>query len=312
MADKIAHNCGITLLRLMKPLEYYADKYGSWTWGLQKLFLTTTKQINRGQDASGIGGLKLNTDQGERYLFRYRSTQANALMDIFSRIMKNISSIGKNNKEQSQDINWCKKNINSACEIYISHLAYRHTSTAMTIEQTEPTLFASDYKVKNTMVAGNYGIVNIEELVQFLSGKGFHLKSTDALHIVNKVFSYYIDYEYNEQLKRFRLESLNENEIADSISNNFNVEKVLLNVQNKIEGGYILTGFFGNGDSFVMRDPQGIRTAYYAHSDDFFVSASERSAIQSAFNLPYDDIFEIDPGSILIIDKNGNVKRSKP
>ena len=307
MSDVIKHECGIALLRLRKPLTYYADKYGSSLYGLNKLYLLMEKQHNRGQDGAGVANIKLDTEPGSRYISRYRSNGSNAIKEVFERINSKLAEAKNNNPTKFQQPEWLKKNVAFTGELLLGHLRYG-TFGKNSIENCHPFLRQNNWKTKNLVVAGNFNLTNVDELFDQLVDLGQHPKEkTDTVTVMERI-GHFLDVENERLFKQFKSEGLDNREISDQIANNLDVQKILIEASKKWDGGYAMAGLFGHGDAFVLRDPSGIRPAYYYVDDEVAVVASERPVIQTAFNVSFEDVKEIQPGHALIIRKNAEVK----
>ncbi|MCT4616313.1 MAG: amidophosphoribosyltransferase [Marinifilaceae bacterium] len=306
MSDKLKHECGIAMIRLLKPLEYYKEKYGSWNYGLQKLYLLMEKQHNRGQEGAGVVGLKLDQTPGMKYLNRERSCGDQPIKEVFDNINKQISSSLEKGKEQTKDIDWVKKNVPFACEMYLGHLRYG-TFGRNSIEYVHPVMRENNWKSRNLVMAGNFNLTNVDELFKILIDLGQHPKDyTDTVTVLEKV-GHYLDEENQLLFRQYKNDGYSNKEISPLIEKNIDIKKVISNASKAWDGGYTIGGMFGHGDAFVMRDPWGIRPAFYYHDDEIAIVASERAVIQTAMNLQVEDIKEITPGNALIIRKNGEI-----
>jgi amidophosphoribosyltransferase len=287
MSDQIKHECGVAFIRLRKPLSYYQQKYGTAMYGLNKLYLLMEKQHNRGQDGAGVATIKLDVEPGNRYISRHRSMASNAVADIFEYIQKKFAEVEKLHPEKMKDADWLKENISFTGEVLLGHLRYG-THGKNSIESCHPFLRQNNWMTRNLVIAGNFNMTNVDELLQQLYALGQHPK-------VQGLF---------DQIKR---EGNDDNiEITKMIGDSLNVAKILKKSAKNWDGGYTIAGILGHGDAFVMRDPSGIRPAFYYYDDEVVVATSERPAIQTAFNIPLDKIQEIKPGHALIIKKDGS------
>lgn len=310
MSDPIKHECGIVLLRLLKPLEYYVSHYGSAFYGLNKLYLLMEKQHNRGQDGAGIGCIKFGMAPGARYMNRIRSNNPNPIKELFDTIYHNIHQATAKHPERLHDTQWLKDNVDFTGELFLGHLRYG-TFGRNGIAYCHPFLRENNWMSKNLMIAGNFNLTNVDELFDSLVNLGQHPNETsDTVTILEKV-GHFLD-EANEELYlRFKKEGYNKKEVSPLIASHLDLTKVLSNACKYWDGGYVIAGVLGHGDSFVMRDPNGIRPAYYYHDDDVLVVTSERPVIQTAFDVPPGSIKEIDPGNALIVKRNGQVSESQ-
>jgi len=307
MSDQIKHECGVAFIRLLKPLSYYQQKYGTALYGLNKLYLLMEKQHNRGQDGAGVATIKLDIEPGKRYISRHRSMASNAVSDIFEYIQKKFADVQKNTPERMNDAQWLKDNVSFAGEVLLGHLRYG-THGKNSIENCHPFLRQNNWMTRNLVIAGNFNMTNVDELLQQLYDLGQHPKEkADTVTVLEKI-GHFIDTENQGLFDQYKREGLDDNiEISKLIANDMDVAKILRKSAKNWDGGYTIAGILGHGDAFVMRDPVGIRPAFYYYNDEIVVAASERPAIQTAFNIPIDDIREIRPGHALIVKKNGKI-----
>jgi amidophosphoribosyltransferase len=306
MSDAIKHECGIALIRLKKPLQYYVDKYGTAFYGLNKLHLLMEKQHNRGQDGAGVANIKLDMEPGERYISRYRSIDPKPIQDIFDHINKRFYEIGEENPHLLKDVNYLKKNAGFTGELFLGHLRYG-TFGRNSIESCHPFLRQNNWITRNLVVAGNFNLTNVDELFEVLLEIGQHPKEkSDTVTVLEKI-GHFLDVENDEMVSKYQSLGYNSHQIYDKIAENINIEQILKRASEVWDGGYAMAGLFGHGDAFVLRDPNGIRPAFYYEDEEVCVVASERPVIQTAFNLRYDEIKELTPGHALIIKKNGAV-----
>jgi len=306
MSESIKHECGIALLRLLKPLSYYHEKYGTALYGLSKLYLLMEKQRNRGQDGAGVVNLKLDVEPGTKYISRYRSTSHNALDEIFGKINSRFVELEKNKPEKLSDTDWLKKNIAFTGELFLGHLRYS-TYGQNSIEYIHPFLRQNNWMTRNLVIAGNFNLTNTEELFSQLVDLGQHPKEkADTVTVMEKI-GHFLDEENQLLFKQFHKLGHTNKEITSLIIQNLDVPKILKDASKKFDGGYAMAGLIGHGDAFVLRDPNGIRPAFYYHDDEIVVVTSERPAIQTTFNVPLEKIKEIKPGHALVIKKNGNI-----
>ncbi len=307
MSDQIKHECGVAFIRLLKPLSYYQKKYGTALYGLNKLYLLMEKQHNRGQDGAGVATIKLDIEPGKRYISRHRSMASNAVADIFEYIQKKFADIQKETPERMADADWLKENVSFTGEVLLGHLRYG-THGKNSIESCHPFLRQNNWMTRNLVIAGNFNMTNVDELLQQLYDLGQHPKEkADTVTVLEKM-GHFIDTENQGLFDQYKREGLDDNiEISKLIANDMDVAKILRKSARNWDGGYTIAGMLGHGDAFVMRDPVGIRPAYYFYNDEIVVAASERPAIQTAFNIPIEDIKEIKPGHALIVKKNGKI-----
>ena len=307
MSDAIQHECGIALLRLRKPLDFYLDKYGSALYGLDKMILMMEKQHNRGQDGAGLAGVKLNMPPGQRYISRYRSIENNPMQDIYNRIQHRIEGLLDGQMEKIKDVDWVKNNLAFACETFLGHLRYG-TFGSNSIESCHPFLRQSNWMSRNLILAGNFNMTNTSELIEELVSLGQHPKEqADTVTVMEKI-GHFLDQE-NDRLKSEAEKNIELNNIERSQFqiDNIDLPRVMKKAAKAWDGGYAMGGMLGQGDSFLMRDPNGIRPAYYYFDDEIAVVASERPVIQTAFNLKFDDVKEVPPGHMIWIKRNGAV-----
>jgi amidophosphoribosyltransferase len=307
MSDQIKHECGVAFIRLLKPLSYYQQKYGTALYGLNKLYLLMEKQHNRGQDGAGVATIKLDIEPGKRYISRHRSMASNAVADIFEYIQKKFADIQKETPEKMNDAEWLKANVSFVGEVLLGHLRYG-THGKNSIENCHPFLRQNNWMTRNLVIAGNFNMTNVDELLQQLYDLGQHPKEkADTVTVLEKM-GHFIDTENQGLFDQYKREGLDDNiEISKLIANDMDVAKILRKSAKNWDGGYTIAGILGHGDAFVMRDPVGIRPAFYYYNDEIVVAASERPAIQTAFNVPIEDIREIKPGHALIVKKNGKI-----
>jgi len=306
MSDAIKHECGIAMVRLLKPLQYYIDKYGTATYGLDKMYLLMEKQHNRGQDGAGIANIKFDVAPGERYISRYRSNDSQPIKDIFGKINNKFQQVYDYKPALLKDADWLKSNVAFTGELSLGHLRYG-TFGGNSIEHCHPFLRQNNWMTKNLVVAGNFNLTNVDELFKILVEIGQHPKQkSDTVTVMEKI-GHYLD-EGNQALyDKFKADGHSRQEISKLIAENLDLQKILQNSAVDWDGGYAMAGLLGHGDAFVLRDPSGIRPAFYYQDDEVVVVTSERPVIQTAFNVPIDTIKEITPGHALIIRKNGEV-----
>ena len=307
MSDPIKHECGIALLRLKKPLEYYLDKYGSALWGLNKMHLLMEKQHNRGQDGAGIANIKLDMQPGERYISRSRSVKKNPTQDIFDQINAKFKAIYDENPEHLNDIKFLKENVGFTGEVFLGHLRYG-TYGRNSIESCHPFLRQSNWMTRNLVVAGNFNLTNVDELFGTLVELGQHPKEkSDTVTVMEKI-GHFLDVENDELYAHYKALGYAKTEIYERIQHEIKIDKILKKASERWDGGYAMAGLLGHGSAFVLRDPNGIRPAFWYEDDEICVVASERPVIQTVFNLKEEQIQELQPGHALIIEKKGEVK----
>ncbi len=306
MSDAIKHECGIALIRLKQPLQYYVDKYGTAFYGINKLHLLMEKQHNRGQDGAGVANIKLDMEPGERYISRYRSIDPKPIQDIFDHINQRFYQIGEEDPAKLKDVAYLKKHAGFTGELFLGHLRYG-TFGRNSIESCHPFLRQNNWITRNLVVAGNFNLTNVDELFDVLLEIGQHPKEkSDTVTVLEKI-GHYLDVENEEWYTQLQNSGLSNQEIYAKIAENLNIEQILKRSSEDWDGGYAMCGLFGHGDAFVLRDPHGIRPAFWYEDEEVCVVASERPVIQTAFNLQMEQVQELTPGHALIIKKNGSV-----
>ena len=305
MSDIIKHECGIAMLRLLKPLEYYQKKYGTCFYGLNKMYLLMEKQHNRGQDGVGLANIKLDVEAGKRYISRKRSVSANPIQDVFKQASRRFIELENKNPEKLKDPNWMKDNLPFTGELFLGHLRYG-TFGENTIEQCHPFLRQSNWRTRSLVLAGNFNMTNVDELFEQLVDIGQYPKQkTDTVTILEKI-GHFLD-EANDEIYYKHKQNFTKKEITKVIEEELNIQEILIQSAKHWDGGYVMCGLLGHGDSFALRDPNAIRPAYYYKNEELVVVASERPVIQTAFNCKSKDIYEIKRGHALIIKKDGTV-----
>ena len=305
MSDALKHECGVAMLRLLKPLEFYKEKYGTSFYALKKMYLLMEKQRNRGQDGAGMANVKLDTPAGKRYISRKRSTTTNPIQDLFAQINQRFINLEESDPSKLEDTNWLKHNMPFTGELFLGHLRYG-TYGGNSIEQCHPFLRQNNWKTRNLALAGNFNMTNVDELFGHLTDLGQHPKEkSDTITIIEKI-GHFLDEENVSIYQKYRGD-FSKIEISKKIEEEINIQKILSNASKHWDGGYVMCGLLGHGDAFALRDPSGIRPAYYYCDDEIVVVASERPVIQTAFNINEKEIKEIDRGNALIIKKNGRV-----
>jgi len=306
MSDALKHECGIALIRLLKPLEYYKEKYGTAFYGINKMYLMMEKQHNRGQDGAGFASIKLNTKPGERYISRIRSIEQQPIQDIFAQINERINKEITEHPEYTNDIDLQKKHIPYIGEVLLGHVRYG-TFGKNSVESVHPFLRQNNWMHRNLIMAGNFNMTNVKELFSNLIELGQHPKEyTDTITIMEKI-GHFLDDAVSKIYKKLKKEGYNKKEASPLIAERLNVAKILRRAAKNWDGGYAMAGLIGHGDSFVLRDPAGIRPTYYYKDDEIVVVASERPVIQTVFNVSFDDVKELEPGHAIITKKSGDV-----
>ena len=306
MSDALKHECGIAHIRLLKPLEFYKEKYGTAFYGVNKMYLLMEKQHNRGQDGAGFASIKLDTKPGERYISRVRSIAQQPIQDIFAQINGRINKELTEHPEYQDDVALQKKNIPYIGEVLLGHVRYG-TFGKNSVESVHPFLRQNNWMHRNLILAGNFNMTNVKELFKNLLDLGQHPKEyTDTITIMEKI-GHFLDDAVAKIYKKLKKEGYNKNECSPLIADRLNVAKILRKAAKNWDGGYAMAGLLGHGDSFVLRDPAGIRPTYYYQDDEVVVVASERPVIQTVFNVDFDDVKELQPGHAIITKKSGEV-----
>lgn len=307
MSDALKHECGIALLRLKKPLSFYKEKYGSAFYAIQKMYLLLEKQHNRGQDGAGLASIKLDMDPGERYISRIRSNQSQPIQDIFTQINNRINFELKEHPEYCDDLELQKKRVPYLGEVYLGHVRYG-TFGKNNIESVHPFLRQNNWMHRNLIVAGNFNLTNVKELFEDLVRLGQHPKEmADTVTIMEKI-GHFLDDEITDLYYDIKQEGFSKREASPLIGERLNVGRILRRASKNWDGGFVMAGMIGHGDAFVLRDPAGIRPAYYYEDDEIVVVTSERPVIQTAFNVPYAEIKELNPGEAIIVKKDASVQ----
>ena len=303
MSDFLQHECGIAMLRLKQPLQYYIDKYGSAFYGLNKMYLLMEKQHNRGQDGAGLANIKLDVPPGKRYISRIRSVDSRPIQDVFSRIMPRFEGLSS---EQLKDSQFLQEEMAFTGELFLAHLRYG-TYGKNQVENCHPFLRQNNWRTRNLVVAGNFNMTNTDELFDKLVGLGQHPKEkADTVTILERI-GHFVDVENQRLFDQYKQEGLANEDISGRIAEEIDLPTVLKHAANSLDGGYVMCGMIGHGDAFVMRDPNGIRPAFFYEDDEVVVITSERPVIQTAFNVSTEDVHEIQPGHALIIKRDGTV-----
>ena len=306
MSDTIKHECGIALIRLLKPLEYYKEKYGSAFYGVNKMYLMLEKQHNRGQDGAGVASIKLNMQPGERYISRIRSNEAQPVQDIFTRINQRINEGFKANRALKDNVALQKRELPYIGEVIMGHVRYG-TFGKNSIENVHPFLRENNWIYRNLIMAGNFNMTNVNELFENLVHLGQHPKDKTDTVIVMEGIGHFLDDEVEKLYLQLKEEGYTKQEASPFIAERLNIERILKRAAKYWDGGYAMEGMIGNGDAFVLRDPAGIRPAFYYRDEEVVVVASERPAIQTVFNVKYENVHELPPGNAIIIKKSGEV-----
>ncbi|TAE88093.1 MAG: amidophosphoribosyltransferase [Bacteroidetes bacterium] len=308
MSDSIQHECGIAFIRLLKPLDFYQEKYGSSLYGLKKLNLLMQKQHNRGQDGAGVGVIKLNVEPGNQYIFRRRESGSGAIAEIFERIEKKINDVA--NKQQLKDPAYLKAHAPFVGEVYLGHLRYG-TYGSSSSDLCHPFLRQNNWMTRNLLLAGNFNMTNVDELFELLIELGQHPREkADTVTMLEKI-GHFLDEENQRLFAEYKRKGISNKAISEIISEKLDIKRIITRAMKEVDGGYVLTGLVGNGDSFILRDPAGIRPCFYYVDDEVLVATSERPAIQTGFNVKLNTIKELQPGYALIIKKDGTFSEEK-
>ena len=306
MSEQIKHECGIVLIRLLKPLSYYQEKYGTWQWGLNKLYLLMEKQHNRGQDGAGAASVKLDLHSGKKYIDRVRSNASNPIQSVIDQIHTLHDKAAALNGDKMKDSEWAKENVPFASELYLGHLRYG-TFGNNNIEYVHPVMRENNWRSRSLVMAGNFNLTNVDEIFHSLEELGQHPNDySDTVTILENV-GHFLDEEVQLLFRQYKNEGYPNREITNYIEKNLDVKKILERSQRKWDGGYVIAGMIGHGDAFVTRDPWGIRPAYYYYDDEIAVVASERPVIQTAINVRACQVQELLPGHAIIIKKDGTI-----
>ncbi len=306
MSDALKHECGIAQIRLLKPLEFYKEKYGSAFYGVNKMYLMMEKQHNRGQDGAGFASIKLNTQPGERYISRVRSIAQQPIQDIFAQINERINTEMTAHPEYADDVRLQKKHIPYIGEVFLGHVRYG-TFGKNSVESVHPFLRQNNWMHRNLILAGNFNMTNVKDLFGNLVELGQHPKEyTDTITIMEKI-GHFLDASVTKIYKKLKKEGYTKVESSPLIAERIDIAKILRKAAKNWDGGYAMAGLLGHGDSFVLRDPAGIRPTYYYKDDEVVVIASERPVIQTVFNVKFEDVKELGPGHAIITKKSGEV-----
>jgi len=296
--------CGIAMVRLLKPLDYYQEKYGTWQYGLQKMYLLMEKQHNRGQEGAGLATLKLDMPPGEEYIWRERVEGKNAIQEIFATINKTMSTVSD---EIYKSVEKSKAELPFAGELYLGHLRYSTTGRSG-LSYVHPFLRRHNWKNRTMLLAGNFNLTNVDELFDYLTLKGQHPRDKGDTFLMLESLGFKLDQEVQKEYDKIKKRYTNDITITRKIEENLDIASFIRKSEKMWDGGYVICGMLGHGDSFIFRDPKGIRPAFYYISDEIVVTASERPVIQTAMNVKEEDVHELNPGEAMIIKKNGTIK----
>ena len=309
MSDAIKHECGVAMLRLLKPLAFYQKKYGTAFYGLNKMYLLMEKQHNRGQDGVGLANIKIDVPPGKRYISRKRSVATNPIQDVFKQANKRFVDLQDKNPEKLSDTKWLKENLPFTGELFLGHLRYG-TYGGNSIEQCHPFLRQNNWKTRNLVLAGNFNMTNVDELFTHLTDLGQHPKEmADTVTILEKI-GHFLDEENDKIYYKYK-DEFTKKEITQKIEQELDIQEILVNSAKYWDGGYVMCGMIGHGDAFALRDPSAIRPGYYYKDDEVVVVASERPVIQTSFNVKAEQIKELKRGHVLIIKKDGSIQEKQ-
>ena len=305
MSEQIKHECGIAMLRLLKPLEYYQEKYGN-AWALNRMYLLMEKQHNRGQDGAGLANIKFDTKPGEQYINITKSNSSKPIQDIFNDAFADMKRLQKESPDKVSDVQWLKQNARFVGELFLGHLRYG-TFGKNELDNLHPFLRENNWKTRNLVLAGNFNLTNIDEMLDKLISLGQHpVKVADAAIVLEKIGKF-LDREVERIFKQYKAQRMPNIEISERIAEELDIETILTSSAKKWDGGYVMAGLIGHGDAFVLRDENGIRPCFYYYDDEIAVVASERPVIMTSFNKPLTAIKELAPGHAIIIKKNGQI-----
>ncbi len=305
--EQLKHECGVAMIRLLKPLEYYQEKYGTWMYGLNKLYLLMEKQHNRGQEGAGLACVKLEANPGEEYMFRERAQGSGAIMDIFGEVQNNFKDIPK---DQLNDAEYAKKYLPFAGEIYMGHLRYSTTGKSG-ISYVHPFLRRNNWRAKNLSLCGNFNMTNVEEIFEKITAEGQHPRRYSDTCIILEQLGHRLDREVERLFVESKQMGLSGMDITNYIEDRIDISNVLRSASKEWDGGYVMCGLTGSGEMFSLRDPWGIRPAFWYKNDEVLVVASERPVIQTVFNVEANNINELNPGESLMMSKNGVMQLSQ-
>lgn len=307
MTDKIKHECGVAMIRLLKPLDYYYKKYGSWQYGLDKLYLLMEKQHNRGQEGAGLAAVKLEASAGNEFIFRERAAGSGAIAEIFGKVHDTFHRFSP---DKLKDIDFVKKSVPFAAELFLAHLRYSTTGKSG-LAYLHPLLRRNNWASRSLALAGNFNMTNVDEMFQQLLSEGQHPRDYADTFIILESLGHYLDREVQYQYDHINKEGLNGQQISHLIEERLDIPFLLKRASKIWDGGYVISGLIGCGDAFALRDPWGIRPAFYYYDDEVAVVASERPVIQTTFNLTKDEVHELEPGQALIVKKSGKISLSQ-
>ena len=304
--ELLKHECGVAMIRLLKPLSYYKEKYGTWLYGLNKLYLLMEKQHNRGQEGAGLTCVKMQSQPGEEYMFRERALGTSAITEIFEAVHRNIAS-STTDKALLNDADYAQRYIPFAGELYMGHLRYSTTGKSG-LSYVHPFLRRDNWRVKNLSLCGNFNLTNVDEIFAEITGQGQHPRQYADTYIMLEQVGHRLDREVDKMYDRLKATGLSGTELTRAIEDHIDLAQVLRRTSPAWDGGYVICGVNGSGEMFSIRDPWGLRPAFWYADDEVVVVASERPVIQTTFNLSADTIHELQPGQALLIDKHGKYR----
>ena len=302
MTETIKHECGIAMVRLLKPLSYYQEKYGTYLYGLNKLYLLMEKQHNRGQEGAGLACVKLHAQPAEEFIYRERAMGTGAIQEIFANVKKQIQET----PHDKSDAEWAALHLPFAGEVYMGHLRYSTTGRSG-LSYVHPFLRRGNWRSRNLLLCGNFNMTNVDEIFDSIVAKGQHPRSYADTFVLLEQVGHALDMENQKLYDRYKAEGLDDRSITEAIENNLNIAEVLKKPARIWDGGYVICGMTGSGDMFSFRDPRGIRPAFYYADDEIVVVASERPVIQTAMNLTVEQIKELLPGECLVVNRQGQI-----
>ncbi len=309
MSDPISHECGVALVRLLKPLSHYQEKYGTPLWGFTKLFLLLEKQHNRGQDGAGVACVKLDMPAGEPFMFRERNVKSNPLNRIFKDLLGQYNAKVASGAIHPEFPDTVKQNFDFGGDLFLGHLRYG-TSGGYNLSACHPFFRRSPWPTRNLALCGNFNLTNTRELNESLIAIGQHpIIATDTQAILEKI-GFFLDEEHEDIYRFLRKRDLSGADLSHRISEDLDLTRVLTRASQKWDGGYVLCGLIGNGDAFVARDPSGIRPCYYFRNDEVVAFASERAPLMTVFDVAVGDVREVGPGHVVVIKRRGTVKEA--
>lgn len=302
--EQLKHECGVVMIRLLKPLSYYQAKYGTWMYGLNKLYLMMEKQHNRGQEGAGLACVKQKAEPGEEYMFRERALGTGAITEIFATIQKQFRDL---TPEQLRDADYAQRYVPFAGETYMGHLRYSTTGKSG-LSYVHPFLRRNNWRAKNLALCGNFNLTNVDEIFSKITAEGQHPRIYSDTYIMLEQVGHRLDREVERLYQHYRAEGLSGLELTGAIEDNIDLTNVIRSSSKDWDGGYVICGLTGSGESFAMRDPWGIRPAFWYKDDEIIVLASERPVIQTALNVAADDVHELEPGQAVLVNKKGEMR----